>query len=71
MVMEEEGTISGLENFDEIMGRLGLSDHRQIPDPVHFNDTDALGACSVTRTKNTESTSSPVFIGKDMGNVLK
>ena len=66
MVMEEEGTISGLENFDQIMGRLGLSDHRTIPDPVHFSDTDPLGACSVTKSRLRDDASSSLFIGKSV-----
>ena len=61
--MEEEGTITGMENFDQIMGRLGLSDHRTIPDPVHFSDTDPLGACSVTKSRPRDDSTSSVFIG--------
>ncbi|XP_033110674.1 probable E3 ubiquitin-protein ligase HERC1 [Anneissia japonica] len=40
----DEDPISGLEQFENIMERLGLSSNHQVADPVQFTESDPLGA---------------------------
>lgn len=36
------------ERFENLMGRLGLSDRKPVPDPVAFDDLDPLGSKTIT-----------------------
>lgn len=36
------------ERFENLMGRLGLSDRKPVPDPVAFEDLDPLGSKAIT-----------------------
>ncbi|XP_033633807.1 probable E3 ubiquitin-protein ligase HERC1 isoform X2 [Asterias rubens] len=48
MTEEDLNTISGHETFEQIMGRLGLTESRSIPEPVQFPEPDPLGAKSAS-----------------------
>ncbi|XP_071965475.1 probable E3 ubiquitin-protein ligase HERC1 isoform X2 [Antedon mediterranea] len=43
----DEDPISGLEQFENIMERLGLSSNHQVADPVQFTENDPLGAKTI------------------------
>ncbi|XP_077988697.1 putative E3 ubiquitin-protein ligase HERC1 [Glandiceps talaboti] len=44
--LESELKLTGMESFELIMTKLGLSERKMIPSPVQFKETDPLGANS-------------------------
>ncbi|XP_035381674.1 probable E3 ubiquitin-protein ligase HERC1 isoform X2 [Electrophorus electricus] len=56
--VEEAERLTGVEEFELLSAPLGLSEHRPVPDAVHFPDTDPLGAsvAMVTATNSMEET---------------
>ncbi|XP_070543560.1 probable E3 ubiquitin-protein ligase HERC1 isoform X2 [Ptychodera flava] len=44
--LESELKLTGMESFELIMTKLGLSERKYIPPPVHFKDADPLGSNS-------------------------
>jgi len=52
------------DNFESVMGTLGLSERKPVPDPVVFEESDALGISLMSHPHN----SLTAFIG--LGKVL-
>ena len=38
-----DSKVMGTESFESIMGSLGLTERKPIPEPVHFGEADPLG----------------------------
>lgn len=55
---EMSGKLQGQECFEKMMGSLGLSDRKPIPDPATFGPSDPLGMKTVSVSKDQDMVAS-------------